>query len=1389
MKTRQLNMFVFVAIIALLLLLASSSAPPAAAYTKPPPEAWRMDHPPAAPLASAVAIAAGLEYTCAVTTSGGAKCWGDNGRGQLGDATTTDSWTPVDVSGLTSGVRAIAAGWFHTCALTSGGVKCWGWNSYGELGDGTTSQRTTPVDVSGLTSGVSAIAAGGSHTCALTTSGGVKCWGWNGYGQLGDDTTTDRTMPVDVAGLTSGVSAIVTGDGHTCALTTSSGVKCWGRNDHGQLGDSTTSQRLAPIDVTGLTSGVSAIAAGTWHNCAVTMSGGVKCWGDNWSGQLGDGTDEDRTTPVDVTGLTSGASAIDAGSWHTCALTTSGGVKCWGWNSYGQLGDGTVTWHAAPVDVSELTSGVSAITAGYSHTCALTTSGGVKCWGDNHEGQLGDSTTTQRNTPVDVVGLSGGTTSSISGRVTDAGNNPISGVTVSDGTGHTATTDGDGNYTLSGLAAGTYTITPSKSGYTFSPTSRNVTVPPDATGQNFTGTPFTYSISGRVTDSNNNPISGVSVSDGAGHTATTDSNGYYALGGLAAGTYTVTPSKSGYTFSPASRSVTVPPNATGQNFTGTLAPGCYTLTANTQPSAGGTTTKSPAGNCNSGSGYTAGTVVKLTAVPSSGYRFSVWSGDASGTSATVNVTMTWNKSVTGNFAQASQKPAVVLVHGWGGPPFFSGNPDYCSALPDHAEPGHIPPSADGWGVFVPNLLNDNWDVWIAHLNAAPGVTPSMEENAFCLKIQLDNLTKQGIGNIVLIGHSMGGLVSRAYIENTTPYFYTGNVSKLITLGSPHTGTTGGILFCRPGIDDAACQFATNKIDNFNQSYSTRASNVAYRLLGGNLTQGILASILKQFDGDNDGAVGVYSGMGKRYTPRPFQPPLIETVIDGPDVTRYAIGADHGDYQGYPNYFHQAKNNNATLTETYRCVQQLLGISTQGCPNPTTAPVKPRTPTTSIITQASSFSGHLSTGQVVTRTVPIDTGGFSQFNLTWTTGTVGFTLKNPLGTVIDPAYAAAHPSEVVYTANTTDSSTQLFATYAFTTTVPGTYTLTITAGDVGASGTDYSAFALVDSPRVLTVTTNSTLYAVGSTATIAATLQNSGTGLTGAAVQARLYRTGVVSDTITLADQGGGNYTATYTIPNAPGYLGLSVIAQGNEAGTTYARQVDNLLAISPPTVQLTGQYADNAVDSDSNGKLDTLNLAIGVNSTQAGNYLLSGDLVGVGNVLVAHGVVSTTLTTGTITATLPFNGDDIQRSGLNGPYTLTNLTITDQQNGGVPAVWKAANVYTTSAYNFADFAATRFVLTTNATTGGTISANPSPNCNGGLQYTSGTTVTLTASPNTSYTFLNWSGDASGSSNPVTVTMNGDKTVGADFATRLYLPLILHNPVQESNPIYLPIILK
>jgi alpha-tubulin suppressor-like RCC1 family protein len=410
------------------------------------------------------AIATGGSHTCALATSGGLKCWGINSSGQIGDGTVTQRLTPVDVSGLTSGVSTVAAGGFHTCArTTSGGLKCWGSNAGGQLGDGTTIQRTTPVDVSGLTSGVSAIAAGGNHTCAVTTGGGVKCWGFNGNGQLGDGTTTQQATPVDVSGLTSGVSAIAAGQFHTCALTTGGGVTCWGLNRNGQLGDGTTAPRLTPVDVSGLTSGVSAIAAGLAHTCAVTTGGGVKCWGFNGTGQLGDGTVNLRVTPVDVSGLTSGVSAIAAGLAHTCAVTTGGGVKCWGLNGNGQLGDGTTTQRTTPVDISGLTSGVSAIAAGGSHTCALTTVGGVKCWGSNSNGQLGDGTTTQRTSPVDISGLTSGVSAIAAGQfhtcaLTTGGGVKCWGMNgngqLGDGTTSQRTTPVD----VSGLTSGVSTI-------------------------------------------------------------------------------------------------------------------------------------------------------------------------------------------------------------------------------------------------------------------------------------------------------------------------------------------------------------------------------------------------------------------------------------------------------------------------------------------------------------------------------------------------------------------------------------------------------------------------------------------------------------------------------------------------------------------------------------------------------------------------------------------------------------------------------------------------------------------------------------------------------------------------------------------------------------------
>jgi alpha-tubulin suppressor-like RCC1 family protein len=202
---------------------------------------------------------------------------------------------------LTSGVIAIAAGNWHTCALTAGGgVKCWGGNSNGKLGNGSTSDSNLPVNVSGLTSGASAIAAGLIHSCAVTTGGGVKCWGDNSVGQLGNGTWTDSSVPVSVSGLASGISKIETGDYHSCALTTGGGVKCWGYNNYGQLGDGTRDTRKTPGDVMGLTSGASSIAAGSNTSCALTAGGGGKCWGDNYYGQLGDGEAGFYLTPETV---------------------------------------------------------------------------------------------------------------------------------------------------------------------------------------------------------------------------------------------------------------------------------------------------------------------------------------------------------------------------------------------------------------------------------------------------------------------------------------------------------------------------------------------------------------------------------------------------------------------------------------------------------------------------------------------------------------------------------------------------------------------------------------------------------------------------------------------------------------------------------------------------------------------------------------------------------------------------------------------------------------------------------------------------------------------------------------------------------------------------------
>jgi len=360
--------------------------------------------------AGVTSVSAGGSHTCALTASGSAMCWGSNTNGRLGDGTTTSRSVPTMASGMSSGVGVVAAGGAHTCTLTTGGaMSCWGSNMYGQLGDGTTTDRWTAVAVTDLTSGMAAASSGGGHTCVITDGGTLQCWGWNAYGQVGDGTLTSRTTAMTVIGLAGGVVTVAGGTYHSCALTTAGGVQCWGGNSTGQLGNGTTVNQVMPVAVTGLASGVAAVTVGGLHTCALMTTGGVRCWGDNAQGQLGDGTTTDRSVPVAVAGLGSVVVVVvAAGDGHTCALTSSGGVRCWGWNDSGQLGDGTATNRLAPVAVSGLAGNVVAIAAGHRHTCAVTTAGAVQCWGYNLYGMLGDGTTTNRLTPVAVSGLTTG---------------------------------------------------------------------------------------------------------------------------------------------------------------------------------------------------------------------------------------------------------------------------------------------------------------------------------------------------------------------------------------------------------------------------------------------------------------------------------------------------------------------------------------------------------------------------------------------------------------------------------------------------------------------------------------------------------------------------------------------------------------------------------------------------------------------------------------------------------------------------------------------------------------------------------------------------------------------------------------------------------------------
>ncbi len=349
-------------------------------------------------------IAAGDEHTCGITTSGKVACWGKGGNGRLGNNMTVNSAVPVDVAGMAqnTSISDLALASTGSCGVTStGSLVCWGSagsNDQYSLGASGLFAKAAPNYASGVTEmGIKYM-----HGCYVV-SGAVKCQGWNGdYMPTGEFASVYWVYdPYPVTGLATGQKAVTVGGDHSCALSTTGSVKCWGLRAEGRLGNNApaTSGTRTPVQVAGLGSGAKAVEAGREFTCAITSANGVRCWGNNAYGQIGDNSNTNRNQPVDVYGLTSGVQQIVAGYAHACALTTTGGVKCWGNNANGRLGNGSTLTSNVPVDVLGLSSGVKNIAAGLYHTCALLADGTHKCWGLNTSGQLGDGTFVNRTTP------------------------------------------------------------------------------------------------------------------------------------------------------------------------------------------------------------------------------------------------------------------------------------------------------------------------------------------------------------------------------------------------------------------------------------------------------------------------------------------------------------------------------------------------------------------------------------------------------------------------------------------------------------------------------------------------------------------------------------------------------------------------------------------------------------------------------------------------------------------------------------------------------------------------------------------------------------------------------------------------------------------------------
>ena len=713
---------------------------------------------------------------------------------------------------------------------------------------------------------------------------------------------------------------------------------------------------------------------------------------------------------------------------------------------------------------------------------------------------------------------------------------------------------------------------------------------------------------------------------------------------------------------------------------------------------------------------------------------------------------------------SSQLPPVILVHGWQGLNIsgdYDCDPDNPANDILHYNMSYLDPPAnlEYWLPLADWLVRDGYDVWVARLRTGFNLfgTPSLDWNGRCLANQIQVVHNNNPQPITLVGHSMGGLVIRSALTNNE---IRSSVDRMFTFQSPHAGLLPlELLHLGPAssvvhlLQPALANMTASSMIGFNLLHPNH-EEVEYTFIGGDHLYNPLGGVY------NDGLVSAYSAVGWIATGS-FLPPWWPR-----DSSPLQIFTDELHSRSWGQTPILPRDGAESFS--YRCLRAVM----RGESLPSVCRVQYSLASASLpsfSTEAENdlasmshtpvYLGTLWSGGTAEHSLLIDTDAASQFVITWEAGEVEFTLTSPSGKQITPDYAAAHPAEVTYT-SLPAGDLPGSASYSFTATESGLWMLHLYSPAADPTvWADYNAYALLESERTLSVSLDQDYYDGGDTALLTARLENADGGLEGGNLYVEIYFSDGTSLYDWLTDLGNGDYQLGFTIPSSPGYFTARLSAIGSDGGVTFERQQDLIGMIRSEQADIFSAYVSPR-NTNGDDLSEALDLFVNLTVTEPANLSVIAELSADGT-LIDQASSSLELLAGNNQVVLSFSGDEIRRSEIDGPYQISRISLIDVETG-IP-IQVIEDAFATEPYEWDAFGGC-YSLNINPipSFGGYIDTDPLPNCEFGTQYSAGTEVTLTAIPSSNFEFINWLMDATGESATVSVVMDGEKSVAANF---------------------------